>query len=161
MPARAVNRVSGHSTRVGATQDLAALDIDLAPKIVRRKLALKSVRSYFTSRKRRYAGVVDEQIERVSGKSLNHAARERTDGGLHGKIWTCAFGTCPRIRTAASSAFACVRAGRISSAPWRASASAVSNPMPLFEPVIKAVRPTWEGIFAVVQFVFMGLLLGQ
>jgi integrase len=30
MPARAVNRVSGHSTRVGATQDLAALDIDLA-----------------------------------------------------------------------------------------------------------------------------------
>jgi integrase/recombinase XerD len=30
MPARVVNRVSGHSTRVGATQDLAALDIDLA-----------------------------------------------------------------------------------------------------------------------------------
>jgi integrase len=30
MPARAVNKVSGHSTRVGATQDLAALDIDLA-----------------------------------------------------------------------------------------------------------------------------------
>jgi integrase len=30
MPERAVNRVSGHSTRVGATQDLAALDIDLA-----------------------------------------------------------------------------------------------------------------------------------
>lgn len=29
-PARAVNRVSGHSTRVGPTQDLAALDIDLA-----------------------------------------------------------------------------------------------------------------------------------
>jgi integrase len=30
MPARTVGRVSGHSTRVGATQDLAALDIDLA-----------------------------------------------------------------------------------------------------------------------------------
>jgi integrase len=30
MPERAVNRVSGHSTRVGATQDLADLDIDLA-----------------------------------------------------------------------------------------------------------------------------------
>jgi integrase len=30
MPERMVNRVSGHSTRVGATQDLAALDIDLA-----------------------------------------------------------------------------------------------------------------------------------
>ena len=30
MPDRVVNRVSGHSTRVGATQDLAALDIDLA-----------------------------------------------------------------------------------------------------------------------------------
>jgi integrase len=30
MPERAVDRVSGHSTRVGATQDLAALDIDLA-----------------------------------------------------------------------------------------------------------------------------------
>jgi integrase len=30
MPARIVERVSGHSTRVGATQDLAALDIDLA-----------------------------------------------------------------------------------------------------------------------------------
>jgi integrase len=30
MPARIVGRVSGHSTRVGATQDLAALDIDLA-----------------------------------------------------------------------------------------------------------------------------------
>jgi hypothetical protein len=30
MPERVVNRVSGHSTRVGATQDLAALDIDLA-----------------------------------------------------------------------------------------------------------------------------------
>ena len=30
MPARHVDRVSGHSTRVGATQDLAALDIDLA-----------------------------------------------------------------------------------------------------------------------------------
>ena len=30
MPEKAVNRVSGHSTRVGATQDLAALDIDLA-----------------------------------------------------------------------------------------------------------------------------------
>src|ERR1700730_11613569 len=30
MPARLVARVSGHSTRVGATQDLAALDIDLA-----------------------------------------------------------------------------------------------------------------------------------
>jgi integrase len=30
MPARLVGRVSGHSTRVGATQDLAALDIDLA-----------------------------------------------------------------------------------------------------------------------------------
>jgi len=30
MPARAVNRVSGHSTRIGACQDLAALDIDLA-----------------------------------------------------------------------------------------------------------------------------------
>jgi hypothetical protein len=30
MPARVVSRVSGHSTRVGATQDLAALDIDLA-----------------------------------------------------------------------------------------------------------------------------------
>jgi hypothetical protein len=30
MPARFVGKVSGHSTRVGATQDLAALDIDLA-----------------------------------------------------------------------------------------------------------------------------------
>jgi integrase len=30
MPARVVRRISGHSTRVGATQDLAALDIDLA-----------------------------------------------------------------------------------------------------------------------------------
>jgi integrase len=30
MPERMVARVSGHSTRVGATQDLAALDIDLA-----------------------------------------------------------------------------------------------------------------------------------
>lgn len=30
MPGRLVDRVSGHSTRVGATQDLAALDIDLA-----------------------------------------------------------------------------------------------------------------------------------
>jgi integrase len=30
MPARVVDKVSGHSTRVGATQDLAALDIDLA-----------------------------------------------------------------------------------------------------------------------------------
>jgi integrase len=30
IPARFVARVSGHSTRVGATQDLAALDIDLA-----------------------------------------------------------------------------------------------------------------------------------
>jgi integrase len=30
MPERLINRVSGHSTRVGATQDLAALDIDLA-----------------------------------------------------------------------------------------------------------------------------------
>jgi hypothetical protein len=30
MPERVVNQVSGHSTRVGATQDLAALDIDLA-----------------------------------------------------------------------------------------------------------------------------------
>jgi hypothetical protein len=30
MPERLVDRVSGHSTRVGATQDLAALDIDLA-----------------------------------------------------------------------------------------------------------------------------------
>ena len=30
MPARFVDQVRGHSTRVGATQDLAALDIDLA-----------------------------------------------------------------------------------------------------------------------------------
>jgi hypothetical protein len=30
MAERLVNRISGHSTRVGATQDLAALDIDLA-----------------------------------------------------------------------------------------------------------------------------------
>ena len=30
MPERMIQRVSGHSTRVGATQDLAALDIDLA-----------------------------------------------------------------------------------------------------------------------------------
>jgi hypothetical protein len=30
MPERMVNHVSGHSTRVGATQDLPALDIDLA-----------------------------------------------------------------------------------------------------------------------------------
>jgi integrase len=30
MPARVVDKVSGHSTRVGATQDMAALDIDLA-----------------------------------------------------------------------------------------------------------------------------------
>jgi hypothetical protein len=30
MPERFVNRVSGHSTRIGATQDLADLDIDLA-----------------------------------------------------------------------------------------------------------------------------------
>jgi integrase len=30
MPARIVDKVSGHSTRVGATQDLAELDIDLA-----------------------------------------------------------------------------------------------------------------------------------
>jgi hypothetical protein len=30
MPERVVHRVSGHSTRVGAAQDLAALDIDLA-----------------------------------------------------------------------------------------------------------------------------------
>jgi hypothetical protein len=30
MPERFVDRVSGHSIRVGATQDLAALDIDLA-----------------------------------------------------------------------------------------------------------------------------------
>ena len=30
LPARVVAQVSGHSTRVGATQDLAALDIDLA-----------------------------------------------------------------------------------------------------------------------------------
>jgi integrase/recombinase XerD len=30
MPARAVEKVSGHSTRVGAAQDLATLDTDLA-----------------------------------------------------------------------------------------------------------------------------------
>ena len=30
MPERVVDRVSGHSTRVGAAQDLAPLDIDLA-----------------------------------------------------------------------------------------------------------------------------------
>jgi hypothetical protein len=30
MPERVIDKVSGHSTRVGATQDLAALDIDLA-----------------------------------------------------------------------------------------------------------------------------------
>ena len=30
MPAKTVRRVSGHSTRIGATQDLTALDIDLA-----------------------------------------------------------------------------------------------------------------------------------
>lgn len=30
MPARFVGRVSGHSNRVGATQDLAALNIDFA-----------------------------------------------------------------------------------------------------------------------------------
>jgi integrase len=30
LPERTVSRISGHSTRVGATQDLAALDIDLA-----------------------------------------------------------------------------------------------------------------------------------
>jgi hypothetical protein len=30
MPVRVVRRISGHSTRVGATQDLTALDIDLA-----------------------------------------------------------------------------------------------------------------------------------
>lgn len=30
MPERFVDHVSGHSTRVGATQDLASLDIDLA-----------------------------------------------------------------------------------------------------------------------------------
>jgi hypothetical protein len=30
MPERVVNQISGHSTRVGATQDLAAQDIDLA-----------------------------------------------------------------------------------------------------------------------------------
>jgi len=30
MPAKYVDQVSGHSARVGATQDLAALDIDLA-----------------------------------------------------------------------------------------------------------------------------------
>jgi integrase len=30
MPEKVVNQISGHSTRVGATQDLAALDIDLA-----------------------------------------------------------------------------------------------------------------------------------
>ena len=30
MPARFIEKVSGHSTRVGATQDLAELDIDLA-----------------------------------------------------------------------------------------------------------------------------------
>jgi hypothetical protein len=30
MPARIVGQVSGHSTRVGATQDLAELEIDLA-----------------------------------------------------------------------------------------------------------------------------------
>jgi hypothetical protein len=30
MPAKFVKGVSGHSTRVGATQDLAALNIDLA-----------------------------------------------------------------------------------------------------------------------------------
>jgi hypothetical protein len=30
MPARFVEQVSGHSTRVGAAQDLAELDIDLA-----------------------------------------------------------------------------------------------------------------------------------
>ena len=30
LPEKVVRRVSGHSTRVGATQDLAALDIDLA-----------------------------------------------------------------------------------------------------------------------------------
>jgi hypothetical protein len=30
LPSRFVAQVSGHSTRVGATQDLAALDIDLA-----------------------------------------------------------------------------------------------------------------------------------
>jgi hypothetical protein len=30
MPERMVHRVSGHSTRVGAAQDLAELDIDLA-----------------------------------------------------------------------------------------------------------------------------------
>ena len=30
LPAKTVLQISGHSTRVGATQDLAALDIDLA-----------------------------------------------------------------------------------------------------------------------------------
>ena len=55
------------------------------------------------------------------------------------------------MRAVASSALPCVLAGKISSAPLWASASAASNPMPLFAPVITALRPACEGIFFVVS----------
>jgi transcription initiation factor TFIID subunit TAF12 len=42
MPARFVDQVSGHSTRVGATQDLAELDIDLAAITPGRRMEVTS-----------------------------------------------------------------------------------------------------------------------
>jgi hypothetical protein len=47
LPVRVVDQVSGHSTRVGATQDLAALDIDLA--------AITLAGGWKSTRRRRFA----------------------------------------------------------------------------------------------------------
>jgi hypothetical protein len=65
------------------------------------------------------------------------------------------------MRETASSAFDCVLAGSINSAPFRASSSAASNPMPLLAPVITTLRPACEAMFSLVHFVFIGLVSDQ
>jgi ParB/RepB/Spo0J family partition protein len=64
----------------------------------------------------------------------------------------------PTMATA-SCALASVRAGKITSAPCRASSSAVWKPMPLLAPVITTRRPSCEGISRAVHGVFIKVVL--
>ncbi len=71
-----------------------------------------------------------------------------------------ASGCFSRIVAMAASPLSWLRTAITTSAPAPASASAVSRPRPVFDPVITATRPDWSGMSAVVQGVAV-ILVGS
>jgi hypothetical protein len=88
----------GHDARAGYLLDRGEQEHRQGkrPEIVRRKLALESIAGHFTRWKRHYTRVVDQQVERLSGKSLKHPAGEGMDGSQLGEVENLGVKPCVR-----------------------------------------------------------------